>query len=102
MVKEWAESLQKLTCIAKTQPQAAYSCFVKGFVHKFTYFMRTITDIKAFLCPLDKAIDGLIKVIFDGHDFNTTQRKLWCLPVHMGGMGLPIPSEISGEQYTNS
>ena len=101
-VKEWVESLHKLTNIAKTQPQAAYSCFVKGFVHKFTYFMRTIPDIKTLLYPLDEAINGFIKIIFDNHDFNANERKLWSLPVRMGGMGLPIPSEISDEQYANS
>ena len=102
MVKEWVESLRKLTNIAKTQPQAAYSCFVKGFVHKFTYFMRTIPDIKTLLYPLDQAVDGFIKVIFENHEFNAIERKLWSLPVRMGGMGLPIPSEISDEQYNNS
>ena len=101
-VKQWIESIQILTNIAKTQPQAAYSCFVKGFVHKFTYFMRTIPDIKTLLYPLDQAIDGFIKVIFDNHDFNPIERQLWSLPVRMGGLSLPIPSEISDEQYTNS
>ena len=98
-VTGWVEALQKLTSIAKTQPQSAYSCFVKGFKHKFTYFMRTIPDIKVLLHPLDQAIDSLIKVIFDNHDFNSTERKLWSLPVRMG---LLTPSEISDEQYTNS
>ena len=101
-VKEWVVSIEKLARIARTQPQAAYSCFVKGFVHKFTYFMRTIPDISMLLHPLDQAIDNFIRIIFDNHDFNTTERKLWSLPVRMGGMGVPIPSEISDTQYTNS
>ena len=101
-MKEWVVSIEKLARIARTQPQAAYSCFVKGFVHKFTYFMRTIPDISMLLHPLDQAIDNFIRIIFDNHDFNTTERKLWSLPVRMGGMGVPIPSEISDTQYTNS
>ena len=64
--------------------------------------MRTIPDIKTLLYPLDEAINGFIKIIFDNHDFNANERKLWSLPVRMGGMGLPIPSEISDEQYANS
>ena len=101
-VQEWVESLKKLTMIAKTQPQAAYICFVKGFMHKFTYFMRTIPGISNLLLPLDKAIDCFIKTIFDDHEFSSTERKLWSLPVRMGGMGIPIPSEIADEQYRNS
>ena len=75
---------------------------MKGYVHKFTYFMRTIPDIKNLLYPLDAAIDGLIKTIFEDHDFNTTERKLWSLPVRLGGLGIPIPSEMSDHQYANS
>ena len=51
---------------------------------------------------MDEAVDCLIKAIFDNHDFSSIERKLWSLPVRMGGMGLPIPSEISDEQYRNS
>ena len=101
-VQEWVSSIHRLTNIAKSQPQAAYSCFVKGFTHKFTYFMRTIPDIKTLLYPLDAAIDGLIKSIFENYDFNPIERKLWSLPVRMGGLGLIIPSEVSDDQYANS
>ena len=64
--------------------------------------MRTIPDISMLLYPLDQAIDNFIKIIFDSHDFNIIERKLWSLPVRMGGMGIPIPSEISDMQYANS
>ena len=102
IVEEWKTSIKKLTNIAKTQPQAAYSCYVKGFMHKFTYFMRTIPDISRLLRPLDVAIDAFIKVLFNDYDFSSLERRLWSLPVRMGGMGILIPSEISDKQYANS
>ena len=101
-VDEWIASILRLSNIAKTQPQAAYSCSVKGFAHKFTYFMRTIPDIRTLLLPLDEAIDAFLKILFNDYDFNNMERKLWSLPVRMGGMGITIPSEISDEQYANS
>ena len=101
-VNDWVTSLKKLANIAKTQPQAAYTCYVKGFSHKYTYFMRTIPNISELLKRLDRAIDELIKIIFDNYDFNINERKLWSLPVRMGGLGLFIPSEISDEQYRYS
>ena len=91
-------SIQKLTNIAKTQPQAAYCCYVNGFVHKFTYIMRTIPDFSTLPYPLDGAINEFIKVLLDGYDFSTLERKLWSLPVRLGGMGISIPSQISDEQ----
>ena len=101
-VEDWVTSIQKLTNIAKTQPQAAYCCYVNGFVHKFTYIMRTIPDISTLLYPLDDAINEFIKVLFESYDFSTLERKLWSLPVRLGGMGISIPSQISDEQYDNS
>ena len=101
-VEEWVSSLRRLSMIAKTQPHAAYSCYVKGFTHKFTYFMRTIPDISCLLKPLDEAVDDFIKVLFNNYDFNTSERKLWSLPVRMGGLGLMIPSKIADDQYSNS
>ena len=59
-------------------------------------------NIKNLLYPLDAAIDGLIKTIFEDHDFNSTERKLWSLPVRLGGLGIPIPSEMPDHQYANS
>ena len=64
--------------------------------------MRTIPNISELLKPLDRAIDELIKVIFDNYDFSIPERKLWSLPIRMGGLGLSIPSEICDEQYSNS
>ena len=68
-VQEWVGSIKKLTVIARTQPQAAYICYVKGFMHKFTYFMRTIPGISDLLSPLDEAADCFIKTIFDDYEF---------------------------------
>ena len=101
-VDEWVACIQKLSNIARTQPHASYICYVKGFSHKYTYFMRTIPRISALLHRLDHAVDQFMKVLFDNYDFNIVERKLWSLPVRMGGMGISIPSQISDEQYENS
>ena len=39
-VENWTNQIKVLTEIAKTQPQSAYVGFTKGFVSKFTYFLR--------------------------------------------------------------
>ena len=41
-VAEWHKELEHLSIIAKSQPQAAYSAFINGYRHKFTYYVRTI------------------------------------------------------------
>ena len=101
-VDEWIECIQKLSKIARTQPHAAYICYVKGFSHKYTYFMRTIPNISTLLGRLDQTIDDFLKVLFDNHEFSRVERNLWSLPVRLGGLGVPIPSQVSDEQYEHS
>ena len=41
----WIEEVNKLSEIACTQPHTAYSAFIHGRRHRFTYTMRTIVDL---------------------------------------------------------
>ena len=49
LVKRWVDEITILSEIALTQPQAAYCCFVAGYQHKFSYYLRTIPDIEIHL-----------------------------------------------------
>ena len=64
--------------------------------------MRTIPNITTLLRLLDQAVNDFLKVLFDNHEFNSVERNLWSLPVRMGGLGVPIPSQVSDEQYEHS
>ena len=41
---ELINEIKVLSMIAKTEPQAAYFCFITAFKHKPSYIMRTIPD----------------------------------------------------------
>ena len=87
LVARWCEEITELSLIAKTHPQAAYSAFVTGYKHKFTYFMRTIKNIKTFLAPLEKVIkEKLIQSLFDDQQISDELRKLIALPCKLGCM----------------
>ena len=103
LVDDWVEQLKVLTSIAKTEPQAAYSGFTAGFKHKMTYFIRTIPNLTATLKPLDEAVaNEFIPAITEGHHCSENERKLLSLPVRLGGLGLPIFSELCEREYDNS
>ena len=103
-VNEWVEQIQSLSEIAKCQPQCAYSGFIGGFVNKFTYHIRVIGNIKENLQPVDDAIDNmLIPSLTEGHRCSALERKLLALPVKLGGLAIPVISEISDEtEHQNS
>ena len=102
-VDGWIEEIKILSEIAKSQPQAAYSCFITGFRHKVTYYMRTIHGASNQLQRLDQVIQTeFIPSITDGIICNENDRKLLSLPPKLGGLGLPIFAEISQIEYENS
>ena len=103
LIDEWIYELKNLNKIARVEPHLAYSAYIFGFQHKYTYFLRTIPDISAELKRLDKAIDEqLLKPILDNHNFNYSERQWYSLPPRKGGLGIIIPSEVSDYFYRNS
>ena len=57
LLRKGGDQLLVLSEIAKFQPQAAYTAFVSGFRHRFTYHIRTVSDIKTEMQLIDNVID---------------------------------------------
>ena len=92
-----------LAKIATTQPQAAYACFMQGYQHKLTYFLRTIPGMEFHLVPLEEVIrHNFIPAITGGHVVNDNERTLLSLPPRLGGLGIPIFTESAPVEYDNS
>ena len=103
LVQEWCDQLDVLCKIALSEPHAAYSAFVSGFRHKITYFMRTIPGISRKLQKLDDLIDEkFLPNISDGHICTKNERLLISLPVKLGGLGIPVFSDMAEDEYRNS
>ena len=103
LLQEWTHQIKELSKIAKSEPQSAYTCFTGGFKHKLTYFMRTIPDLENVLSPLDVLIENeFIPAITEGHCCSQDERLLLSLPVRLGGLGIPIFSELCEREYKTS
>ena len=101
-VKIWCQEMEKLCEYAKTQPHAAYSAFCHGEIHKYTYFLRTIPDMKNFIKPLDDIItQNFIPNLLDSI-VTEQERHLYSLPIKKGGLGIPILSETCETQLESS
>ena len=90
--------------IAKTEPQAAYSCFITAFKHKPSYIMRAIPNIYDHLNQHDVEIISEIKPAVTGriHDMHDIERKLLSLPSNLWLLGIPIFAEILNQEYEYS
>ena len=103
IVDEWIEEIKVLSEIAKSKPQPAYSCFISGFRHKVTYFMRTIPGAESQLKRLDEIIlTHFIPAITDGIICNEEERKLLSLPPKFGGLSIPLFSKVAQHEFENS
>ena len=97
----WVQEVSRLTEIAATQPQAAYSVFVHGLKHKWTFLSRVMSDVDAAMAPVEEAVmDDLIPAL-SGRPVSPVERELLALPCRHGGMGLTKPTSL-GSQYLSS
>ena len=99
----WIAELKVLCRIARSEPHAAYTCFVSGFRHRITYLTRVIPDFCKALKLLDAFInEQFLPVLTEGYHCSEIERKLISLPVRFGGLGIPIFSEIAYQEYVFS
>ena len=90
-ISNWVQDVKILAEIAKDEPQAAYSCFTKAISHRWTYVQRTIPDIATLFEPLEVAIKYVLIPALVGRTISDLDRKIFALPVKLGGMGIYNP-----------
>ena len=91
-VTKWTDEIKSLTEIARSQPQAAYTTFIKDYRSKFTYFMRMIPNFEDYMEPIEDILNSsLIPTLF-GSDtpFPDHLTSLFSLPPKEGGLGYPL------------
>ena len=88
--------------IAQYHPHAAYSAYVHGYQHKYTYFMRTIPEFEKFLSPLDDLITyGFLPTLF-GSSLSAVEREIMALPTRFGGLGISVLQDRAPREYSAS
>jgi len=102
-ISTFADELEQLCKIAKTEPQAAYSALTHGAISKWTYLMRTTPGIAPLMTPLEHILRNKFIPIITGRDAVTDEeRRLLALPCHNGGLGIINPTCIADQQFDAS
>ena len=55
-VTGWVEQINRLSDIAKSQPQRAYAAFRRSLSGRWTYLSRVVPGIAELLQPVEQAI----------------------------------------------
>ena len=101
-VAKWIKDVETLSEIARDEPQLAYSSFTKAVCHRWTYVQRTIPNIADLFEPLEHAIRENFIPALIGRKVNDVERKIFELPVKLGGLGLSNPVKTSDHEYNAS
>ena len=96
------KKLQSYPKFAKTQPHAAFSAYIHGQQHRFTYFLRTIEGMENYLKPLQDAISNILLPAIFGSTVNKQQRELHSLPIKSGSLGFANLTERAAREYETS
>ena len=106
-VAEWHKEFEHLSIIAKSQPQAAYSAFINGYRHKFTYYVRTISNIAHLFKPIEDIITpnlsepNLLPQIL-GFEVSLPDHEIFVLLTRLGGLGIPVMTTEADFEYNAS
>ena len=101
-VAKWVQDVETLAGIARDEPQLAYSSFTKAISHRWTYVQRTIPNIATLFEPLEHAIRETLIPALIGRKVNETERKIFELPVKLGGLGLYNPTKTADTNFNAS
>ena len=89
--------------VASNRPHAAYCAFTHGMIGRWVYLMRTIPNISSLFHPLEDAIRLQLLPSITGHvACSTSERNLFSLPCHFGGLGIGNPTDYCDSQYDAS
>ena len=101
-IDEWIHEVKELSKIAKTEPHSAFTNFIFSLKQKWTYAMRTIPGIEAYLQPLENSIRYHFLPALLTCQVDDRLRELLALPARLGGMGIMNPAKMANEEYNNS
>ena len=101
-VKKWVDDIEELARLAEDEPQAVYSCYTKAISHRWSYVQRTIPGISQLFEPLENVIKEKLIPALVGRKINDVERKVFALPVRLGGMNIANPVETADSEFRAS
>ena len=102
-INKWKDELLTLSEIAETHPQMAYAAYIKGYMSKFTYFMRTIEGFNEYLASVDEVLNNhFIPTLFSMDTQLTELREVIGLKSSDGGLNIPVLESASKVQFESS
>ena len=95
-IKNTTNLTEKLSKIAKTSAQNAYSCYTNGVQNKLSFLTRTTPEAYKKMDGIEKNLRQQLFPSITGKNHITDEyRSLFALPLRMGGLDLLINTDFS-------
>ena len=95
-IEKTATLTEKLSKIAKTSPQNAYSCYTKGVQNKLSFLTRTTPEAFKKVDETEKNVRPQLLPSITGKNHITDEdRNFFALPLRMGGLHLLSNTDFS-------
>jgi len=99
----WVGEIEKLSEIAITQPQTAYTAFTHVFLHRWSYIAWTVPMTSEFFYPLDDVLSlRFLPAMTSQLPFSSIECELLSLPACLGGLGVIVPSVHFSSSFLSS
>ena len=100
-VKMWVDCVQRLSDVAKVQPQAAHAAVSRSLQFEWSFLQRVIPNCAAAFVPLRDAIHHQFYPVVLGGPVSEFEVRLFDLPAHAGGLGISDPVESASVAFTS-
>jgi hypothetical protein len=101
-VETWTSTIEKLSVICKDSPQAAYTALTKAAQFKWSFLLRVLENANQSFEPLTNTLRSSFLPNLLGGEVTSHEADLFSLPVHKGGLAIPVLSKITNLNYDNS
>ena len=98
-IESWIGSVKKISNVAKTQPQAAFTGFTKSLQAEWAFIQQVMVDSEENFCPLREAInESFIPNLFAA-PISEYETNLVCRPSRFGGLGINDPVKTAAWNF---
>ena len=100
---EWVDKIEKLSFLAKTEPQCALSGLTKSLQAEWSFSHRVLGGSTQLFQPLENLLmEKFLPAILGTSSISSMERLLFCLPARKGGLGVSNPTSFADESYNTS
>ena len=101
-VRRWVEHVKVLAEAASTQPQLAYTALTRSLQHEWTFLLRVVPQCSSLFQELEQSLFSCFLPAMFGVEVSSVERRLFALPLRLGGLGICNPVSLASYLYDSS